>query len=85
MQADVVERPDPFQGREFDFVDGTPWLASFDQLSLEQPVDRFSQSFVVGVTDGAGGCFGFPSPRGVRNIAALDIDCRGRREGLLWV
>ena len=56
VQAGVAEQPDPFQGGEFDFVDGAPWLAGFDQLSFEQPVDRFSQSVVVGVTNGASGC-----------------------------
>lgn len=56
MQAGVVEPPDPFQGGEFNLLDGAPWLAGFDQLGLEQPVDGFRQSVVIAVADRSGRC-----------------------------
>lgn len=57
MQAGVVEPPDPSQCDGFEFVDGAPWLACFDQRSFEQSADCFGQGVVVGVSDGTGGSF----------------------------
>jgi len=57
VQAGVVEPPKPFQGGDFDFIDGAPWLADLDQLNFEQSVDCFGQGVVLRVFDGTVGCF----------------------------
>ena len=51
VEAAVVEPVDPFGGGQFDFFDGAPGLAGFDQFGLVQAVDRLGQSVVVGATD----------------------------------
>jgi hypothetical protein len=37
----------------FDFLDGAPGSAGFDQLGLEQADDRLGERVVIGVPDGA--------------------------------
>ena len=51
VEAAVVEPVDPFGGGQFDFLDGAPGLAGFDQLSLVEAVDRLGQGIVVGAAD----------------------------------
>jgi hypothetical protein len=49
----VVEPVDPFGGGQFEFLDGPPWLAGFDQFGLVEPVDGLGQGIVIGAADGA--------------------------------
>lgn len=72
MQANDFEVPDPIEGGEFDFVDGAPWLAGFDQLSFEEPVDRLGQSLIVGVTNGAGRCLHSQACKGNDSVVNRD-------------
>jgi hypothetical protein len=51
VEAVVVEPVDPFGGGQFDFFDGAPGLAGFDQLGLVEAVDRLGQRVVVGASD----------------------------------
>ena len=49
--ASMVEPVDPFGGRQFDFLDGAPWLARSDQLGFVQAVDGLGQRVVIGAAD----------------------------------
>jgi hypothetical protein len=50
VQPSVVEPVNPFQGGEFDVVQGAPRAFAPDQFGLEQPDRRFSRGVVVGLS-----------------------------------
>ena len=43
----VVEKVDPFQGRDLDLLEGALGAAGFDQFGLVEPVDRLRESVVI--------------------------------------
>ena len=45
-QAPVVEPVHPFQGGEFDGLQGAPWPAASDHFGLVEAVDRLGQGVV---------------------------------------
>lgn len=47
------EPVDPFQRRELDGLEATPWPASVDHLGLVKAVDSFGESIVIGISDAA--------------------------------
>ena len=52
-QAAVVEPVDPFEGGEFDGLEGPPWAAAMDHRGFVEAVDRLGESVVVAVADAA--------------------------------
>ena len=55
QQAAVVEPVNPFEGGEFDGLEGVPRAAPMDDLRFEETVDGFRQSVVIAVADAADG------------------------------
>jgi hypothetical protein len=57
VQPAVDVPVDPFQGRQLDVVEASPWSSTADELGLEQTDLALGESVVVGVTDVAhAGC-----------------------------
>ena len=48
----VIEPVNPFEGGNFDLVDGPPWTLSLDQLSFVEPVDGLRESIVATIPGG---------------------------------
>src|ERR1700712_6145075 len=61
-RSPVVEPVDPFQRRELDGLEVSPWPAAMDHLGLVEAVDGFGESIVIGISDAADrrldACFG---------------------------
>ena len=53
QQPAMVEPVDPFEGREFNGFEGSPWSTPMDHLGLVEAVDRLGESVVVAVADAA--------------------------------
>src|ERR1700712_5819471 len=52
-RSPVVEPVDPFQRRELDGLEVSPWPAAMDHLGLVEAVDGFGESIVIGISDAA--------------------------------
>jgi hypothetical protein len=81
VEAVVVEPVDPFGGGQFDFFDGAPGLAGFDQLGLVEAVDRLGEGVVAaadrpdrGLDPGLGEAFGEPDRRVLRSPIGVKSD-----------
>lgn len=53
VQPAVVEPVDPFEGGDFDLVNGPRGALGLDQFGLVEAVDRFGEGVVVAVAGGA--------------------------------
>ena len=53
QEPPVVEPVDPFQCRELDGLEVSPWPAPMDHLRLVEAVDGFGESVVIGISDAA--------------------------------
>src|SRR5690606_17588462 len=55
QKPSMVEPVDPFQGGEFNRFEAVPRSAPVDYLGLVKAVDRFGESVVIGIANGADG------------------------------
>src|SRR5262252_5580172 len=53
QESPVVEPVHPFQGRELDSFEASPWPAPMDHLGLVETVDGLGESVVIGISDTA--------------------------------
>jgi hypothetical protein len=53
QEPPVVEPVHPFQSRELDGLEATPWSAPMDYFGLVEAVDGFGEGIVIGISDAA--------------------------------
>jgi len=46
----LLKPVDPFEGRELDSFEVSPWSAPMDHLGLVETVDGFGESIVIGIS-----------------------------------